>query len=213
MNYDDMTLMMYADGELGTKMAEQLKKDLLVDPQLQDRLKVFTVTREALIKTKQAKTPEDIIALIDNYGQVLTQNDTVVPLTKKSSPTQVTDQASNYRSPSWKNSKLAIAASLIIGTLFGAQGLPLLMTSMAPQMIAARGIDADKIQRGSFILLESLATDPTENSIDFLYAGETVTIKTVASFTNTKGKQCKLSQLDNDYMIACLEENNSWAIQ
>ena len=213
MNYDDMTLMMYADGELGTKMAEQLKKDLLVDPQLQERLKVFTVTREALIKTKQAKTPEDIIALIDNYGQVLTQNDTVVPLTKKSSPTQVTDQASNYRSPSWKNSKLAIAASLIIGTLFGAQGLPLLMTSMAPQMIAARGIDADKIQRGSFILLESLATDPTENSIDFLYAGETVTIKTVASFTNTKGKQCKLSQLDNDYMIACLEENNSWAIQ
>ena len=213
MNYDDMTLMMYADGELGTKMAEQLKKDLLVDPQLQERLKVFTVTREALIKTKQAKTPEDIIALIDNYGQVLTQNDTVVPLTKKSSPTQVTDQASKSRSPSWKNSKLAIAASLIIGTLFGAQGLPLLMTSMAPQMIAARGIDADKIQRGSFILLESLATDPTENSIDFLYAGKTVTIKIVASFTNTKGKQCKLSQLDNDYMIACLEENNSWAIQ
>ena len=213
MNYDDMTLMMYADGELGTKMAEQLKKDLLVDPQLQDRLKVFTVTREALIKTKQAKTPEDIIALIDNYGQVLTQNDTVVPLTKKSSPTQVTDQASNYRSPSWKNSKLAIAASLIIGTLFGAQGLPLLMTSMAPQMIAARGIDADKIQRGSFILLESLAADPTENSIDFLYAGKTFTIKTVTSFTNAEGKQCKLSQLDNDYMVACIEEKNRWAIQ
>ena len=87
------------------------------------------------------------------------------------------------------------------------------MTSMAPQMIAVRGIDADKIQRGSFILLESLATDPTENSIDFLYAGKTVTIKILASFTNAEGKQCKLSQLDNDYMIACLEENNSWAIQ
>ena len=213
MNYDDMTLMMYADGELDTQTAEQLKKDLLVDPQLQERLKVFTVTREALIKTKPAKTPEDIIALIDNYGQAPAQNDPVVPLTKKSSPTQVTDQASNSKSPSWKPSKLAIAASLIIGTLFGAQGLPLLMTLMTPQMIAVRGNDADKVQRGSFILLESLATDPTENSIDFLYAGETVTIKTVASFTNTKGKQCKLSQLDNDYMIACLEENNSWAIQ
>lgn len=213
MNYDDMTLMMYADGELDPQTAEQLKKDLLVDPQLQERLKVFTVTREALLKTKPAKTPEDIIALIDNYGQAPAQNDSVVPLTQKSSPTQVTDQASNSKSPSWKRSKLAIAASLAIGTLFGAQGLPLLMTSMAPQMIAVRGNDADKVQRGSFILLESLATDPTENSIDFLYAGKTVTIKTVASFTNVEGKQCKLSQLDSDYVIACLEENNSWAIQ
>jgi len=144
---------------------------------------------------------------------VLTQNDTVVPLTKKSSPTQVTDQASNSKSPSWKRSKLAIAASLAIGTLFGAQGLPLLMTSMAPQMIAVRSIGADKIQRGSFILLESLATDPIENTIDFVYAGETFTIKIVTSFTNAEGKQCKLSQLDNDYIIACLEENNSWTIQ
>ncbi len=205
--------MMYADGELDPQTAEQLKKDLLVDPQLQERLKVFTVTREALIKTKPAKTPEDIIALIDNYGQAPAQNDPVVPLTQKSSPTQVTDQASNSKSPSWKRSKLAIAASLAIGTLFGAQGLPLLMTLMTPQMIAVRGNDADKVQRGSFILLESLATDPTENSIDFLYAGKTVTIKILASFTNAEGKQCKLSQLDNDYMITCLEENNSWAIQ
>ena len=213
MNYDDMTLMMYADGELDTQTAEQLKKDLLVDPQLQERLKVFTITREALIKTKPAKTPEDIIALIDNYGQAPAQNDPVVPLTKKSSPTQVTDQPSDFKSPSWKRSKLAIAASLAIGTLFGAQGLPLLMTSMSPQMIAVRGNDADKIQRGSFILLESLATDPTENTIDFLYAGETFTIKTVTSFTNAEGKQCKLSQLDDDYIVACLEENNNWTIQ
>jgi hypothetical protein len=213
MNYDDMTLMKYADGELDGKTAEQLKKDLLVDPQLQERLKVFTVTREALIKTKQAKIPEDLVTLINNYGQAPAQNDPVIPLTKKSSPTQVTGRVSKSGSPSWKASKLAIAASLIIGTLFGAQGLPLLMTSMAPQMIAVRGNDTNKIQRGSFILLESLATDPTENTIDFLYAGETFTIKTVTSFTNAEGKQCKLSQLDDDYIVACLEENNKWAIQ
>jgi len=100
MNYDDMTLMKYADGELDGKTAEQLKKDLLVDPQLQERLKVFTVTREALIKTKQAKIPEDIVALIDNYGQAPAQNDPVIPLTKKSSPTQVTDRVSEPGSPS-----------------------------------------------------------------------------------------------------------------
>ena len=62
--YDDLTLMQYADGELDNITYQQLKIDLEDNQELQNRLSVFTVTREMLIATN-SKIPKHIEDLID----------------------------------------------------------------------------------------------------------------------------------------------------
>ena len=124
--YDDITLMQYADGELDDSTRLSLEKDLSDDKELQDRLAVFALTRDDLIRTK-VKLPKHIEDLIDEQDRIL-DDEKVTRLSdsiQKSGSTIKTDgKKDNKVIDFFKNYPVqSLAASVMFGLLIGSQGM------------------------------------------------------------------------------------------
>jgi hypothetical protein len=233
MEYDDITLMMYADGELDKETSDQLKIDLLTDPILKKRLHVFTSTREALLNTvnkNDRSIPDHIINLIDSHSP--NKNEPVTPFKSRST---LSNSSKNKRKIfSWNTSNLALAASLTLGVIIGSKGLPFLMTDSETEFnFSTRGyqsvkhlsdikptepptllpnFSSDKYKIVIYTLLESLSTNPTKKIITVQAGTEQVTIKILSNFINQENKQCKLAEFNKKYLITCLSNEGKWTI-
>ncbi len=235
MEYNDITLMMYADGELDKEASDLLKKDLLTDPILKKRLHVFTSTREALLKTvnkRDSSIPDHIINLIDSHSS--NKNESVTPFKSRST---LSNSSKNKRKFfSWNTSNLALAASLTLGVIIGSKGLPFLMTDSETKLNFSTkeyqsvkhlpdlnpneplallpNISSDNYKIVIFTLLDSLSTDPTKKIITVQTDTEQVTIKILSNFLNQENKQCKLAEFNKKYLITCINNDGNWtAIQ
>ncbi len=235
MEYNDITLMMYADGELDKEASDLLKKDLLTDPILKKRLHVFTSTREALLNTvnkRDSSIPDHIINLIDSHSS--NKNESVIPFKSRST---LSNSSKNKRKFfSWNTSNLALAASLTLGVIIGSKGLPFLMNDSETELnFSTRGyqsvkhlpdlkpnepldllpnISSDNYKIVIFTLLDSLSTDPTKKIITVQTDTEQFTIKILSNFLNQENKQCKLAEFNKKYLITCINNDGNWtAIQ
>ena len=233
MEYNDITLMMYADGELDKDTSDQLKKDLLTDPILKKRLHVFTSTREALLKTvnkRDSSIPDHIINLIDSHSS--NKNESVIPFKSRSALSNSNENKRKFFS--WNTSNIALAASLTLGIIIGSKGLPLLMTDSETELnFSTRGYQSvkhlpdlkpneplallpntssDNYKIVIFTLLDSLSTDPTKKIITVQAGTEQVTIKILSNFINQENKQCKLAEFNKKYLITCLSNEGKWTI-
>lgn len=219
MEYDDTTLMMYADGELDHHASLQLEKELTNNPSLQKRLLVFTKTRAALLETEQSSSiPNHITRLIDRLDQP-----------KK-------EKRTNWRNifqMFWGHPSLALAASVVFGVVIGAKGMQSVMTTSdipgidlptkSYQSVTSKNTQtdlmsrdknpSDVIQTGIFKLMDSLDSNPDLKAIKFNLDGADHTVRIVSNFSNSEGKQCKLAQLQSNYLIACLGKNNRWSVR
>lgn len=215
MEYDDITLMMYADGELDHDTSLQLKKDLLKDRELQVRLKVFTKTRDALRELSgEEGVPDHIVQLIDQHDKPK----------KKSNIVQLF----------WGHPNLALAASIALGVVIGAKGMQSMMsTTGLPELdlptksyqsvvtkhpetlkeAEAKKGESSILQTGILKLITSLESDPENDMVTFSLNGADHTIRIVSAFTNAEGSQCKLAQLQDLYLIACIDGKGHWTVR
>ncbi len=214
MEYDDITLMMYADGELDHDASLQLKKDLLKDRDLQERLKVFTKTRGALRDlSSKDDIPSHIAKLIDQHDKPKKQ--------------------SNIIQLFWGHPNLALAASVVLGVVIGAKGMQsMVSTTGLPELdmpaksyqsvvtkqpeilndIEAKKGESSILQTGILKLITSLQSEPENEMVTFSLNGINHRIRIVSTFTDSEGQYCKLAQLRNIYLIACVNEKGHWAV-
>jgi len=220
MEYDDITLMMYADGELDHDASLQLKKDLLKDRELQERLKVFTKTREALLElTDREDIPNHIVRLIDKHDR----------------PKKRSKRKGNIVQLFWGHPNLALAASVALGVVIGAKGMQSMMSgadlpeldfsTKSYQSVKSKqpvALDQSEVmssggsnilQTGILSLITSLDTEPEKETMSFTLDGLDHTIRIVSDFTSAEGRKCKLAQLQDIYLIACVDEKGSWTVR
>jgi hypothetical protein len=233
MNYDDIILMMYADGELDKATSDQLEIELLTDPILKKRLHIFTSTRDALLNTankNDRSIPDHIINLIDSHNS--NKNESVTSFKSKST---LSNSSKNERKIfSWNTSNLALAASLILGVIIGSKGLPFLMKNSETGLDFSTkeyqsvkhlanlkptepstllpNISSDKYKIVIFTLLNSLSTNPTKKIITVQAGTEQVTIKILSDFINQENEQCKLAEFNKKYLIACTDNKGNWKV-
>lgn len=207
--YDDLTLMQYADGELDNTTYQQLKIDLENNQELQDRLSVFLTTREMLIATN-SKIPQHIEDLIDKQDSLKEDNKIIHFF--KDYPLQ------------------SLAASVMFGLLLGSQGIKDLYTSPYNDTLINRPIGEYQsiskelsveprkipkiIQRNSnnvaLKLITALAKNPNIKQIPFNSKGS---IEIIAEFKNANNQICKLAQTENLYLIACINKSGNWLVE
>jgi|APSaa5957512493_1039668.scaffolds.fasta_scaffold31237_3 hypothetical protein len=211
--YDDLALMQYADGELDSTTYKQLKKDLVDNDKLQERLSVFTLTREALISTNN-KIPKHIEELINKQDKPAKKGNEIIQFFNQY-PLQ------------------SLAASVMFGLLIGAQGMKGIHTSPYSDILINRPISeyqsiskeatnnqaktAIKIQRNSndvvLKLIKSLSKNPNIKQIPFSYKDKDSYIEVVAEFKNSNGQTCKIAQTKDLYLIACINKSGGWSVE
>jgi len=207
--YDDLTLMQYADGELDNITYQQLKIDLEDNQELQNRLSVFTVTREMLIATN-SKIPKHIEELIDKQDSPKEDNKIIHFF--KDYPLQ------------------SLAASVMFGLLLGSQGIKNLYTSPYNDTLINRPIGEYQsiskelpvkphktlktIQRNpnnvALKLITALSKNPNVKQIPF---NSKESIEIIAEFKNANNQTCKLAQTENLYLIACINKSGNWLVE
>ena len=240
--YDDITLMQYADGELDDSERLSLDKDLINNKELQDRLAVFALTRDDLVNTKMKppKHIEDLIdeqdrisgdekiirfsdtqtADLDSTENVAVKHDNVVVGFFKDYPVQ------------------SLAASVMFGLLIGSQGMKSLYTSPYSDVLINRPISEYQSishKQEEFVslsevvilqkhlpsksknlnntvkrLLHALNKDKSIRHIPASKKGSPINI--VSEFTNTNKELCKVAEVNNAYLVACINASGIWSI-
>ena len=214
MEYDDITLMMYADGELDHHASLRLEKELPSNPDLQKRLQVFTQTRSALLEMeKHSSVPNHIERLIDRLDR---------PKEQKSVWWR------NVFETLWGHPSLALAASVAFGLVVGAKGMQSVMTasdvpgidlpvksyqSVKSKKAPINETSSKVLQTGILKLIGSLDSSPDATSIKFTLNGVDQTINIVSAFKNSEGQQCKLAQLQGAYLVACANQKGRWSVR
>jgi len=212
--FDEVTLMAYADHELNAVTSARLKKALIGDPELRKRLDVYTSTRYALLeltkKNNDQEIPEHIIQLIDQHDQPEKKNNVVQLF--------------------WSRPPLALAASLIVGILVGVQGMQIISqptddlllnlptqrdyssashkVNNEPQKHQAASNNAPIILN----LLNSLEKNPESTSYSLNVNEKNTTITILSNFTNRQNEHCRLASHETAYYVACLNSENTWYI-
>jgi len=236
--YDDVTLMQYADGELDSSERLSLEKDLINNKKLQDRLAVFSLTRDDLVNIKM-KLPKHIEDLIDEQvEQVEQSNDKNIirfPNAKIITST-ATAKPDNFIVNFFKNYPAqSLAASVMFGLLIGSQGMKSLYNSpyndilinnpineyqsvvkpiasssqtTQPFTIALPSRSINKLDMMTVKLLKALKEDVSH--IPASSSNKAISI--IAEFKNTQGYQCRLAQSDKIYIVACKNKFGNWMI-
>jgi len=214
--FDEVTLMAYADHELDAVTSARLKKALIADPELRKRLDVYSSTRYALLeltkKNNDQEIPEHIIQLIDQHDK---------PEKKKTN---------NVVQLFWSRPPLALAASLIVGILVGVQGMQIIsqptddlllnLPTQRDYSSASHKVNNEPEENlavsddTSIILslLNSLEKNPEETAYSLNISGKNTTTDILSDFTNKQNEQCRLASHKKSYYIACLNSENNWYI-
>ena len=239
--YDDITLMQYADGELGDSARLRLEKDLVNNKDLQDRLAVFALTRDDLISTK-AKLPKHIEDLIDEQDRI--SNDDKVtrfsPSEKHSELATSTTSQDNTAMVFFKKHPLqSIAASVMFGLLIGYQGMSGMGASPYNDVLINRPIgEYQSISNQQEIFNKSSETIALQKHLTYKSAdydkavirllkslnrnkkashipasNNNKAINILFTFKNTANQECKLAETSDSYIIACINSSGKWTIK
>ena len=136
MKYDDLTLMKFADGELESALAKEIKNEILDDEELRARLEVFTSTTADKIRRAQ------------EYGQILREKKSDISTSKRDEneeiPSHIIDLIDNFK-PSIKQRLEALVYNIktkyklrtaLISTILAA----FIGFNLLPQ-VATKGVD------------------------------------------------------------------------
>ena len=220
MKYDELTLMQFVDGELDEALTAEIESARANDKELQAYLEVFETTRSALIESRQEEIPSHISDMIDNYSPVKKQN----------------WLASIIKNNPFKSSIFsAILASLVTfqGVLVSTGGM------FTATQVATRGFQpapdinafirnvteeqsvfraASSINKISKTQIEEgvnkvLSVNPNASQVIIKVGNNISTLNFLERFTDADGNNCKVGQIDDQFIIICKSDDSQWIIK
>lgn len=232
--YDDVILMQYADGELDESERLHLEKDLENNKNLQDRLAVFALTRDDLTGLKE-RLPKHIEDLIDEQDRI-SSDDKITrfsPSLKHSgSTTSAPIEQDGMVVGFFKNYPVqSLAASVMFGLMIGSQGMKELYTAPYNDLLINNPVSEYQSASNPKVMAipaqpitRSLSPRSKDNSgaairlLGMLNQGDDTlannpSIKIVSDFKNTNNYECKLAETGDSYLIACKNKSGNWTIR
>ena len=220
MKYDELTLMQFADGELDEALTAEIEIARTNDKELQAYLEVYETTRSALIGEAQEEAiPSHINDLIDNYSPETKQN-WLANIIKKN--------------PFKSSIFSAILASIVTfqGVLVGTGGM-ITATQFArgiqpspdiQRVIRNVNNDESVFRAASAVNILSknqiegeinnaLSINQNEPSVVFRVGGVIKTLTFLKRFTDANGNNCKVGQIDEQFIILCKSDDSQWIIK
>lgn len=197
MNWTDIDLMAYVDGQLDAEARRALDAAMAVDATLRERVAALAAQRRRVVAayagTLDEPVPDRLLALLSANGAEPAPPSNVVELAAERSR-----RAQPKAQPSWLHWG-GIAASVVFGVLLGMQFDPL---GRGSSLLIERGgqiVAGDRLQQA---LASQLASEPP--------AGTGVSVQ--LSFVDKSGQYCRSFSADRIAGLAC-REGAQWTVQ
>lgn len=193
MQFDEETLMAFADGALPPDQADAVRTAAETDPQIAARIRDFRVARQAVAALPLAPVPEGLEARI----RAMAAGRAVAPQPQSASPTTApTDNVVAFKPrPRAILAQVGLAAAALVAGILIA---PIIGTEPA---VPAGGISADLAQR-----LDSLPSGETDNGLEI-----------VSSFRDGAGALCReyeeRAEGQARVSIACRPDGGDWQLR
>ena len=221
MKYDELTLMQFADGELDESLTAEIENARLYDKELQAYLEVFETTRNALIESSQEEViPSHISNLIDGFSP--TKKQSWLTQTVKNNPFKSSIFSAALASlVTWQGIFLG-AGGAITATQFATRGIQInpdidnafQSNDDAPSQLRAASMNNttsnDLVEKE---LARVLLENPSASSIVIKLDKSFITLTILGDFVGVDGNNCKIMQLDDQYLITCNSKLLGWKIQ
>ena len=218
MKYDELTLMQFADGELDDALMAEIESARKTDKELQGYLEVYETTRNALIEsTKEEIIPSHINDLIDNFSPTKKQN--WVTKIVKNNPFKTSIFSSILAALVTWQSMLLGTTGAITATQFATRGIQITPNMVqndskaSTDFIATSSVNMISKKLIQIKLNDALLKDPNISKV-ILNLGNTIkTLDIIQSFEDVDGNNCKVAQIDDQYLVACHSEDSGWLIK
>jgi len=221
MKYDELTLMQFADGELDEGLTAEIESARLQDKELQSYLEVYETTRSALIESTNEETiPSHINDLIDSFSQAKKQN--WLANIVKNNPFKASVFSAMLASLVTFQSVLIATGGMFTATQFATRGIE--VTPDINGFIQNINNDETVFRAASSINMPSkdliekeinkaLLVDQNVSQVIIQFGANIKTLSFLKRFTDINGNNCKVAQIDDQYLIACNSETMGWEIQ
>jgi hypothetical protein len=221
MKYDELTLMQFADGELDEGLTAEIESARANDKELQSYLEVYETTRNALIESNDEETiPSHINDLIDSFGSAKKQN--WLANIVKNNPFKASVFSAMLASLVTFQSVLIATGGMFTTTQLATRGIE--VTPDINGFIQNINNDGSVFRAASSVNVSSkdliekeinkaLLVDQNVSQVIIKLGVNIKTLSFLKRFTDTKGNNCKVAQIDDQYLIACKEDNSDWIIR
>lgn len=220
MKYDELTLMQFADGELDEGLTAEIESARLQDKELQAYLEVFETTRSALVESSQEETiPSHINDLIDNFSSAKKQS--WLAEVVKNNPFKSLFSTALASIIAMQAVLLGLGGA-ITATQFATTGVQIIpdINNIFPnndnttgQFSAASFKNTAPTKLIEKELNRAFLENPSASSVVIKYGESFKTLNILGDFVGAGGDNCKITQLDEQYLIACNNANTGWKIQ
>jgi len=221
MKYDELTLMQFADGELDESLTAEIENARLYDKELQAYLEVFETTRNALVESSQEEViPSHINNLIDGFSP--TKKQSWLTQAVKNNPFKSSIFSAALASlVTWQGIFLG-AGGAITATQFATRGIQInpdidnAFQSNDDTSSQSRAASMNNTASNDLIekeLTRTLLESPSASSIVIKLDKSFITLIILGDFVGVDGNNCKIMQLDDQYLIACNSKLLGWKIQ
>jgi len=221
MKYDELTLMQFADGELDEALMAEIESARKNDKELQAYLEVYETTRNALIEsTKEEIIPSHINDLIDNFSPTKKQN--WVTKIVKNNPFKTSIFSSILAALVTWQSLLVGTGGAITATQFATRGIEItpdinfMLDNVSGTSAVYKATSSVNVLSKKLIeikLNDALLDDPNISKVILTLGNTMATLNIIESFEDVDGNNCKVAQIDDQYLIACHSEDSGWLIK
>ena len=221
MKYDELTLMQFADGELDEALTAEIESARTNDKELQAYLEVYETTRSALIGEAQEEAiPSHINDLIDNYSPETKQNWLANVI--KNNPFKSSIFSAILASLVTFQGLLVGTGGMITATQFakiGFQPAPNIngiiqnVTDEESGFRAASSVNKISKSQIEEEVNKVLSVNQNASQVIIKVGNNISTLNFLERFTDADGNNCKVGQIDEQFIILCKSDDSQWIIK
>ena len=220
MKYDELRLMQFVDGELDEVSMAAIEAARVEDKELNAYLEVYESTRSALIESNQEEIPSHISEMIDNYSPVKKQN--WLARIIKNNPFKSSIFSAILAALVTFQGVLVSTGGMFTATQFATRGFQpepdingIIQNVTEEESVfraasSVKKISKDQIEKE---VNKVLLVNQNASQVVIKVGEKTSTLNFLERFTDTDGNNCKVGQINNQFLIICKSDDSQWIIK
>jgi len=220
MKYDELTLMQFVDGELDEALTAEIESARANDKELQAYLEVFETTRSALIESRQEEIPSHISDMIDNYSPVKKQNWLASII--KNNPFKSSIFSAILAALVTSQGVLVSTGGMFTATQFATRGFQpapdingIIQNVTDEESVFRAASSVNKITNSQIEeeVNKVLSVNQNATQVIIKVGNNISTLNFLERFTDADGNNCKVGQIDDQFIIICKSDDSQWIIK
>ena len=221
MKYDELTLMQFVDGELDEALTAEIESARANDEELQGYLEVYETTRSALIESRQEEAiPSHISDMIDNYSAAKKQNWLASII--KNNPFKSSIFSAILASLVTFQGVLVSTGGMFTATQFATRGFQpapdingIIQNVTDEQSTFRAASFINKISKSQIEeeVNKLLSVNQNASQVIIKAGNNILTLNFLERFTDADGNNCKVGQIDEQFIIICKSDDSQWIIK